>query len=106
MLYVYSATQITPLGWVPSDRTKSDMRYISGRATDPNAPPAGATAGGGGEGGPVLTVQGLPLAKPRYGRITAFDMNKGAIVWQLPHSDTPATTPTHPPLTRLTIPPP
>ena len=104
MLYVYSATQITPLGLVPSDRTKSDMRYISGRATDPNAPPAGAAAGGGGEGGPVLTVQGLPLVKPPYGRITAFDMNKGDIVWQIAHGETPDNIKNHPALRGLNIP--
>jgi quinoprotein glucose dehydrogenase len=105
MLYVYSATQITPLGLVPSDRTKSDMRYISGRATDPNAAPAaGAGAGGGGEGGPVLTVQGLPLVKPPYGRITAFDMNKGDLVWQIAHGETPDNIRNHPALKGLNIP--
>jgi len=104
MLYVYSATQITPLGLVPADRTKSDMRYISGRATDPSAPPAGAAAGGGGEGGPVLTVQGLPLVKPPYGRITAIDLNKGDIVWQIAHGETPDNIRNHPALKGLNIP--
>jgi quinoprotein glucose dehydrogenase len=27
--------------------------------------------------------------KPPYGRITAYDMNQGAIAWQRPNSDTP-----------------
>ena len=103
MLYVYSATQITPLGLVTPDPAKSNMRYISGRATDPNAP-APAAAGGGGEGGAVLTVQGLPLVKPPYGRITAFDMNKGDIVWQVAHGDTPDNIRNHPALKGLNIP--
>lgn len=103
MLYVYSATQITPLGLVIPDPAKSNMRYISGRATDPNAPTP-AAAGGGGEGGPVLTVQGLPLVKPPYGRITAFDMNKGDIVWQVAHGDTPDNVRNHPALKGLNIP--
>lgn len=103
MLYVYSATQITPLGLVRSDPAKSDMRYISGRATDPNAP-APAAAGGGGEDGPVLTVQGLPLVKPPYGRITAFDMNKGEIVWQVAHGETPDNIRNHPALKGVNIP--
>ena len=30
-----------------------------------------------------LTIQGLPLIKPPYGRITAFDMDKGDIAWQV-----------------------
>jgi len=32
---------------------------------------------------------GLRLMKPPYGRITAYDMNEGAIAWQRPNSDTP-----------------
>jgi len=103
MLYVYSATQITPLGLVRSDPAKSDMRYVSGRATDPNVP-VPAAAGGGGEGGQALTVQGLPLVKPPYGRITAFDMNKGDIVWQVAHGDTPDNIRNHPALKGLNIP--
>src|SRR5262249_15391377 len=36
-----------------------------------------------------LTIQGLPLLKPPYGRITAYDMNKGEIAWQVPNGDAP-----------------
>lgn len=32
---------------------------------------------------------GLRLLKPPYGRITAYDMNKGEIAWQRANSDTP-----------------
>jgi quinoprotein glucose dehydrogenase len=107
MLYVYSATQITGLGLVPpKDRTVSDMRFVQGRAPDPNAPPRAAPAGGGGEGGggAEFTVQGLPLVKPPYGRITAFDMNKGDLVWQVAHGDTPDNIKNHPALKGLNIP--
>jgi quinoprotein glucose dehydrogenase len=54
------------------------------------AAPAGGGGGGAaaGEGGGGLSVQGLPLNKPPYGRITALDMNKGTLVWQIPHGDT------------------
>ncbi len=31
----------------------------------------------------------LRLLKPPYGRITAYDMNRGEIAWQIPNSDTP-----------------
>jgi quinoprotein glucose dehydrogenase len=40
-------------------------------------------------GGP----RGLPLFKPPYGRITAFDMNKGEIVWQVPNGVGPRDHP-------------
>jgi len=58
------------------------------------APPAAAQGGGrGGGGGGGLrggtTVQGLPLVKPPYDRITAYDMNTGNILWQKTHSSTP-----------------
>ncbi|HEX5107379.1 MAG TPA: hypothetical protein VFV95_02995 [Vicinamibacterales bacterium] len=51
---------------------------------DPNR--AAYTAG---RGGAVPNVQGLSLLKPPYGRITAYDMNKGEIAWQVPNGDTP-----------------
>jgi len=34
-------------------------------------------------------VQGLPLIKPPYGTISAINLDKGEIVWQIPHGDTP-----------------
>jgi quinoprotein glucose dehydrogenase len=74
--------------------------------TEAGAPiPAGAGGGrGGGEGGGNITVQGLPLIKPPYGRITALDMNKGTLVWQIAHGDTPDNIKNHPALKGVTIP--
>ena len=40
-------------------------------------------------GGP----RGLPLFKPPYGRITAIDMNRGEIVWQVPNGHGPRNHP-------------
>jgi quinoprotein glucose dehydrogenase len=51
------------------------------------AAPAGGRGGGGQRGG--TTVQGLPLIKPPYDRITAYDMNTGNMLWQKTHSSTP-----------------
>jgi quinoprotein glucose dehydrogenase len=50
------------------------------------------------------TIQGLRLLKPPYGRITAYDMNKGEIAWQIPNGDTPASVKNNPALKGLTIP--
>lgn len=36
-----------------------------------------------------LLPNSLRLMKPPYGRITAYDMNKGDIAWQIANSDTP-----------------
>jgi quinoprotein glucose dehydrogenase len=64
----------------------------------------GAGGGGGGEGGGGPTVQGLPLIKPPYGRITALDMNKGTLAWQIAHGETPDNIKNHPALKGVTIP--
>ena len=34
-------------------------------------------------------MQGLPMIKPPYGTITAISLDKGDIVWQIAHGDTP-----------------
>ncbi len=64
----------------------------------------GAAAGGGGEGGGGPNIQGLPLVKPPYGRITALDMNAGTLAWQIAHGETPDNIKNHPALKGLTIP--
>ena len=51
-----------------------------------------------------LTVQGLPLVKPPYGRISAIDLNRGEILWQVAHGETPDNVRNHPALKGLTIP--
>jgi quinoprotein glucose dehydrogenase len=55
-------------------------------------------------GGQIPTIQGLRLMKPPYGRITAYDMNKGEIAWQIPNGDTPPAVKNNPALKGLTIP--
>jgi quinoprotein glucose dehydrogenase len=42
--------------------------------------------------------------KPPYGRITAINLDKGDIVWQVPHGDTPDNVKNSPALKGLTIP--
>jgi len=56
------------------------------------------------DAGAVPTVKGLPLVKPPYGRITAYDMNKGEIAWQVANGDTPPAIKNHPDLAGLNIP--
>ena len=96
--YIPSQKSLTSLGLLPPENNRSDMRYISGSA-------APRTNTGAGEGaGPGLTVQGLPLAKPPYAQITAIDLNKGDIVWQIAHGETPDNIRNHPALKGVTIP--
>jgi quinoprotein glucose dehydrogenase len=51
-----------------------------------------------------LSVQGLPLVKPPYGRISAIDLNHGEILWQIAHGETPDNIRNHPALKGLDIP--
>jgi quinoprotein glucose dehydrogenase len=115
-LYVYSQTAIALLGLIPTPGPQfSDMEYVQGAdgkeprlSTPMGAPPApappGAAARGGDEGGPGLAVNGLPLLKPPYGRITAYDMDKGEIAWQVAHGETPDNIRNNPALKGLSIP--
>jgi quinoprotein glucose dehydrogenase len=66
-------------------------------------PPAGGPPGGGAPRGGA-NVQGLPLVKPPYDRITAYDMNTGEMVWQKAHSSTPDDIRNHPALSGLDLP--
>ena len=114
IFYIFSNTAVTALGLVPGDPQKTDFGWPQGVARDPNAPPpaaggrggrgGAAAGGGGGEGGGGVTIQGLPLIKPPYGRITALDLNKGEMVWQIAHGETPDNIKNHPALKGLNIP--
>jgi glucose dehydrogenase len=66
------------------------------------AAPAAATAGGGAADG--LNVQGLPMVKPPYGTLAAINLDRGDLMWQVPHGDTPDNIRTHPLLAGKTIP--
>ena len=86
LLYLFSQTlsRVLAMQSVPE---RSDMAFINGPAR-----------------GPGQTVQGLPLMKPPWGRITAIDLNTGTIVWQVPHGETPDSVRRHPALRGVDIP--
>ena len=52
----------------------------------------------------VRRVQGLPLFKPPYSRITAIDMNTGEHLWWIPVGDTPNSVLEHDALQGMDIP--
>lgn len=96
LLYVFSNTQIGAIGLV-QDPERSDMTYVEGAAR-------AANGSGQGESGGSLSVLGLPLVKPPWGRITAIDLNRGTIAWQVAHGETPDAVRTNPALKGLNIP--
>jgi quinoprotein glucose dehydrogenase len=114
IVYAYACNAcLTPIGLMRAPKTLSDMDFVAGTAGQevrnrmgpgegvgadaplPTRAPAtpgrggrgAAPAAGGGGGG--LTVNGLPLIKPPYGTISAISLDKGEIVWQIAHGDTP-----------------
>ena len=52
--------------------------------------------------GPDLSIDGFPIFKPPYGRITAIDMNKGEQLWMVANGDGPRH---HPLVKDLNLPP-
>jgi quinoprotein glucose dehydrogenase len=71
-------------------------------STTPN--PARAPAARSNLPAGALTVQGLPIMKPPYGVLAALQLDRGELLWQVPHGDTPDGVRNHPALKGLTIP--
>ena len=96
ILYVPSRTGFYSWELIPTPGPEvSDMRYVKGTAKH-----------GVGHGGlRDLNVRGLPLVEPPYGRLSAIDLDRGDILWQRPHGDTPDPVKNHPALAGLEIPP-
>ncbi|HWF11997.1 MAG TPA: pyrroloquinoline quinone-dependent dehydrogenase [Bryobacteraceae bacterium] len=98
----------------------SDIHYVLGRndtqfrvsegpgfgsaadAPQPVRRPAPAAAAPQANAG-GLTVQGLSLVKPPYGVISAVDLDKGDLKWQVPYGETPDAVRNHPALKGLNI---
>jgi quinoprotein glucose dehydrogenase len=79
MLYVSSVTFAVPVALSP-DPKRTDMDYLGQYAAKNIGP------------------QGLPLAKPPWGRITAIDLNTGEHSWMVPNGSTPEFVKKHPAL--------
>jgi quinoprotein glucose dehydrogenase len=84
MLYVGSRSVAFVADLFAPDPARSDLRYRAGMREMMNGP------------------QGLPLMKPPYGRITAYNLNRGDIAWMVPNGDGPRN---HPALKGLNLPP-
>jgi quinoprotein glucose dehydrogenase len=125
-----SNASVAPIGLVEPPKGFSDIKYALGTAGQPfvvregpgfgmaadfpqpsrtraaaeaPAAPGGAAPPSGGGGGGTL-VQGLPLVKPPYGTLSAINLDKGEITWQVPHGDTPDVVRNHPLLKGLNLP--
>ena len=86
ILYIGSYTQPS-IAVLHPEPEFSDMRYIAG---------GGAT---------LPWLNGLPVVKPPYGRITAIDMNKGELKFQIANGPTPKEIAENSALKGVTLPP-
>jgi quinoprotein glucose dehydrogenase len=90
--YVFSQRVAGSLGLVPPEAGDSDVKYFVGTIHE------------SGRAFHRLTVQGLPLVKPPYGRISAINLDTGEIVWQVAHGETPDEIRNSPVLKGVNIP--
>jgi len=116
MVYAFACNACAePIGLVRAPKEVSDMNYIAGTAgeevkilrgpgenagADSPMPPKKRT----GSGYVPLNVDGLPLLKPPYGTISAINLDKGEIVWQIAHGETPDVVRNYPALKGMNIP--
>ena len=85
MYFAVSYTNPGNLGIAPTNSDFATMTHAIPQEA-PNAP----------------TIQGIPLVKPPYGRVTALNMNTGELEWSVPNGDGPRN---HPLLRDLGLPP-
>ena len=124
---------VSPLGLVEPPAGFTDIRYLAGIAgrefrindgpgfgSAAEAPKVSAAqqklnailaqnkaAGSPAPGAPTpggVTVEGLTLVKPPYGVLSAINLDRGELLWQVPHGDTPDVVRNHPALKGLNIP--
>jgi quinoprotein glucose dehydrogenase len=110
--YLYSRKSASILGLVQPDPKTTDFAWVQGTATAGvrSSGGAGADASAAPGAGPAedneatLSVRGLPLFKPPYGQITAINLDRGEILWQIAHGETPDNIKNNPALKGVTIP--
>ncbi len=83
-LYVPSIASPIVVGLVPPDAARSDFRYLRPGLERAEGP------------------DGLPLLAPPYGQVTAIDLRRGEMAWQVARGDGPRE---HPRLRQLDLPP-
>ena len=123
-----SNASLVPIGLIEPPEGWSDIKYVSGRAglpfretqgpgygsaadypqpsrrrAAPEGPPPGASAPAAAGPQGSTSVQGLSILKPPYGLLSAINLDKGEITWQVPHGDTPDVVRNHAALKGINI---
>lgn len=87
ILYVPSRTEATLYRLLPGNPRQTNLGYVQDRQRGISE---------------SMTLDGLPLFKPPYSRMTAIDLNRGELVWTAPMGNGPRN---HPLLKDLDVPP-
>ncbi|HWF01852.1 MAG TPA: PQQ-binding-like beta-propeller repeat protein [Caulobacteraceae bacterium] len=115
-VYVYACNScVESIGLVPGPKEMTDIHYVVGVEGEPVIMIKGPGESAGADAPPPprhprdsgyrsLNVEGLPLVKPPYNSLTAINLDRGDIVWQVPHGDTPDLVRNHPALKGVAIP--
>ena len=97
MLYVPSRTRMSMVILAEVDPEVSNLRYVRSGTVGPRSfHPARPTLPRG--------PQGLPIIKPPYSRMTAYDLTKGEIAWMVPTGQGRDEVRNHPALEGLDLP--
>jgi len=123
-----SNASLVPIGLIEPPEGFSDIKYVFGRAGQPFRVSEGPGYGSAAdypqppkrraqegppprEAAPAATtaqgstfVQGLSILKPPYGLLSAINLDKGEITWQVAHGDTPDVVRNHALLKGMDIP--
>ena len=122
MLYCFSKNQMGVIG----ARVTNEGKVVQAGGPPPpgSADPQGGVFGGvaslKGGGAPMfryrpdgindpivpgmISIESIPIMKPPYGTITALDLSKGTLAWQIVHGETPDHIKNHRLLKGVTIP--
>src|SRR5690606_13787604 len=97
-LFIHSHSAVFTLRDIPADLVPAGMAAPAAAGASPPAPPGlgprpgaagGPPTGGLGPRGGTFLQGSIPMIKPPWDRITAYDMNSGEMLWQKAHSTTP-----------------
>ena len=101
---------LVPTNGIDDERTEvAGMSEEAWRGRERVTPTTGTTVAPWKQGGPptgyLPLVEGLPVFKPLYSALSAYDMNTGEKLWDIPIGETPDRINNHPLLQGVDVPP-
>ncbi len=98
---------LVPTNGVDEPRGLPGLSAEAWRGRERHTPTTGTTVAAYAPGGPresLPTIDGLPVYKPLYQALAAYDMNTGEKLWDIPIGETPERIAEHPLLRGVDVP--